>query len=108
MKAMVLGVQVCLWTAIAAGTLAQAATKTMQLPADAAQFEASELPGYFKARANCMTCHSAEYVRYQPPTAARSYWEATVRRMKAVFNAPVEEADVNEIVDYLVKTYGRE
>ena len=107
MKAMP-GVQTYLWIALAAGTSAHAATKTIQLPADGVQFEASDLPGYLKVRASCVTCHSAEYIRYQPATAARAYWEAMVRRMKTVFNAPVEEADVNEIVDYLVKTYGRE
>jgi len=45
---------------------------------------------------------------YQPPTAARPYWEAMVKRMKAVFKAPLDDADTADIVDYLVKTYGAE
>ena len=45
---------------------------------------------------------------YQPPSAPRSYWEAMVTRMKVVFKAPVEDADMPLIVDYLVKTYGNE
>jgi hypothetical protein len=45
---------------------------------------------------------------YQPPTAARPYWEAMVKRMKAVFKAPVDDADMPVIVDYLAKTYGAE
>ena len=37
------------------------------------QLKASPLPGYAKAQANCTMCHSAEYMRMQPPTAARPY-----------------------------------
>ena len=88
--------------------LAHAAPKTIQLPPDGVQLKESALPGYAKAQASCVACHSAEYMRYQPPTAARPYWDAMVKRMKAVFNAPIAEADMPEIVDYLVKTYGNE
>ena len=45
---------------------------------------------------------------YQPPTAPRAYWDAMVKRMKAVFKAPIDDADMPVIVDYLVKTYGNE
>ena len=40
---------------------------------------------------------------YQPPSAARPYWDAMVKRMKAVFKAPIDDADMPEIVDYLVE-----
>jgi mono/diheme cytochrome c family protein len=92
----------------AAGVPAGAVPKTIQLPADGVQLKASPLPGYSKAQAQCVACHSAEYMRYQPPTAARPYWDAMVKRMKAVFNAPIADADMPDIVDYLVKTYGNE
>ena len=82
--------------------------KTIQLPADGVQLKSSPLPGYAKAQAQCVACHSAEYMRYQPSTAARPYWDAMVKRMKAVFNAPIADADMPDIVDYLVKTYGNE
>lgn len=85
-----------------------AAVKTINLPADGVQLKASPLPGYEKAQANCVACHSAEYMLYQPPTAPRAYWEAMVKRMKDVFKAPVNDADMPQIVDYLVKTYGAE
>jgi hypothetical protein len=87
---------------------AEATTKTITLPADGVQLVPSALPGYDKARASCVTCHSAEYMRYQPPAAPRAYWESMVKRMKAVFNAPIDDADMPDIVDYLVKTYGAE
>ena len=60
------------------------------------------------AHAQCVACHSAEYMQYQPPTAARPYWENMVKRMKAVFSAPIDDEDMPDIVDYLVKTYGNE
>jgi mono/diheme cytochrome c family protein len=85
-----------------------AVVKTMQGPADTVMLKASALPGYQKAMAVCTSCHSAEYMQYQPPTAPRRYWDAMVHRMKSVFKAPVEDADMPAIVDYLVKTYGEE
>lgn len=87
---------------------ALAVTKTLVLPPDGAQMKASPLPGYAKAQASCVACHSAEYLLYQPATAPRTYWDAMAKRMKTVFNAPIDDADVPEIVDYLVKTYGNE
>ncbi|HET7526366.1 MAG TPA: cytochrome c [Burkholderiaceae bacterium] len=87
---------------------ASAASKTITLPPDGVQLKASSLPGYALAQTNCVACHSAEYMLYQPPTAPRPYWDAMVKRMKAVFNAPLNDADMPAIVDYLVKTYGNE
>ena len=87
---------------------ASASTKSIQLPPDGVQLKASSLPGYSKALSNCVACHSAEYMWYQPPAAARPYWDAMTKRMKAVFKAPIDDADMPLIVDYLVKTYGNE
>jgi mono/diheme cytochrome c family protein len=89
-------------------TPAQATVKTMMLPPDGIELKPSSLQGYAKAQANCVACHSAEYMAYQPPSAARPYWEAMVKRMKAVFNAPLDDADIPDIVDYLARTYGNE
>lgn len=94
--------------AAAAGCFVPAHAKSITLPTDAPALKASALPGYAKAQANCVACHSAEYMLYQPPTAPRGYWEAMVTRMKAVFKAPIDDADMPAIVDYLVKTYGNE
>jgi sulfite dehydrogenase (cytochrome) subunit B len=87
---------------------ANAITKTIELPPDGTQLKPSTLPGYDQARASCIACHSAEYMLYQPPNAPRSYWEAMVKRMQQVFKAPISDADMPVIVDYLVKTYGNE
>jgi mono/diheme cytochrome c family protein len=83
-------------------------TKVIQLPPDTVQLKPSPLPGYAKAQAQCVACHSAEYMLYQPATAPRGYWENMVKRMKTVFRAPVNDEDMPAIVDYLVKTYGAE
>ena len=85
---------------------AVAAPKTMVLPPDGAQLKPSPLPGYAKAQANCVACHSAEYMLFQPPNASRAYWDTMTKRMKAVFKAPIDDADIPEIVDYLAATYG--
>ena len=100
----------CVLGAIAFGVTVYAAgaTKTIELPADGVQLKASPLPGYAKAQASCVACHSAEYMRYQPPTAARPYWDSMVKRMKVVFKAPIADDDMPAIVDYLAKTYGNE
>ena len=87
---------------------AQATVKTLDLPPDGVQLSASPLPGYAKAAKGCVACHSAEYMLYQPPTAPRPYWDAMVKRMKTVFKAPLDDAEMPDIVDYLVKTYGNE
>lgn len=88
--------------------VALAGSKNIELPPDGVQLKPSALPGYAKAQANCVACHSAEYMQYQPATAPRPYWDAMVKRMKQVFNAPINDADMPAIVDYLAKTYGNE
>ena len=87
---------------------AMAGAKSIELPPDGVQLKPSALPGYAKAQANCVACHSAEYMQYQPPTTPRPYWEAMVKRMKMVFKAPIDDADIPAIIDYLAKTYGNE
>ncbi|CAG2154311.1 hypothetical protein LMG31506_05053 [Cupriavidus yeoncheonensis] len=78
------------------------------LPAEAAAYRPSDLPGYRLVQQNCMTCHSAQYVETQPQTSSRAYWDATVKKMKKPFGAPLRDEDMPAIVDYLVKTYGAE
>ena len=78
------------------------------MPSDPGQTKGGDRPGYAKAQATCVACHSAEYMLYQPPNAARPYCDAMVKRMKAVFKAPIADADMPAIVDYLAKTYGNE
>jgi sulfite dehydrogenase (cytochrome) subunit B len=41
-------------------------------------------------------------------TSPRTYWDATVRKMKQPFGATFLDEDVAAMVDYLVKIYGAE
>jgi len=54
---------------------------------------------------NCLACHSAGMVLNQPamPKAA---WDAIVHKMIKVYKAPIDEADIGPIVDYLASTKG--
>ncbi len=76
---------------------------TIDLPAGDSLF-----PGGASADAinnNCLACHSTEMVLNQP-ALPKATWEAEVRKMINVYKAPVDEADVAPIVDYLAKTKG--
>jgi cytochrome c553 len=51
--------------------------------------------------ANCTACHSAEMITNQP-ALSQPAWEAAVTKMQKVYKAPIAEADVPKIVEYLV------
>lgn len=91
-----------------ASPVSWAVPKEIKLPQETAMYKASNLPGYNLALQNCMICHSAQYVATQPSTSPRAYWDATVKKMKKPFGAPLKDEDIEPIVDYLVKTYGAE
>lgn len=76
---------------------------TVDLPSGDGMF-----PGGASADAinnNCLACHSTEMVLNQP-ALPKATWEAEVRKMITVYRAPIEEADVPAIVDYLASTKG--
>jgi len=95
---------------LAAGllTAAPAFALDINLPPETALFKPSTLPGYTLVQNNCMLCHSVHYIQSQPPASPRAYWEATVKKMKKPFGATFADADIPDMVDYLVKTYGAE
>ena len=51
-------------------------------------------------QANCAACHSVGMVMNQP-ALSRATWEAEVRKMVAVYKAPVSDEDAKTIVAYL-------
>lgn len=93
--------------AIASFVSAPAMALEVKLPPETAMYKPSDLPGYQLAQQNCLICHSAQYVQSQPPGSPRKYWEATVKKMKAPFGAPLKDEDIAPIVDYLTKVYGK-
>jgi hypothetical protein len=88
--------------------LPTASALEITLPPETASYKPSDSPGYALVQRDCLVCHSAQYVQSQPPSSPRSYWEATVKKMKTPFGAPFADEDIPAIVDYLVKTYGAE
>jgi cytochrome c553 len=75
----------------------------VEFPSDDKQF-----PGGAEADAinnNCLACHSADMVLNQPPLP-KATWEAEVHKMISAYKAPVDDADVAQIVAYLAKTKG--
>ena len=70
---------------------------SIELPAGDRQFHG---PGSEVANANCLSCHSAGMVLNQPPLS-RAVWEEEVKKMRTAYHAPVADADVEPIADYL-------
>ena len=90
-------------TSAAAQQLPQIKSTTVDLPAGDSMF-----PGGAAADAinnNCLACHSADMVLNQP-ALPKSAWEAEVHKMINVYKAPIDNADVPAIVDYLAGIKG--
>jgi hypothetical protein len=84
-------------------SLALAAEVKITLPPETGTL--ADGPGLPLAQANCLTCHSSEYISTQPPMP-RAFWEASVKKMREKYGAPVPDGDVQKLVDYLASTYG--
>jgi hypothetical protein len=76
-----------------------------KLPSETATFKPG--PNLETVQNNCTACHSVDYVRTQPRGAKfkQDFWRAEVTKMIKVYGAPIEEADISKIVDYLAQTY---
>ena len=92
---------------LAAPALAWAAPHTYELPD--IQAELAPGPNADLTMGNCSACHSNQYITTQPRGLAnpKAFWTAEVTKMKAVYGAPIDDADMPKIVDYLVATYGK-
>jgi cytochrome c5 len=56
---------------------------------------------------NCTACHSADYIAIQPrgPKYKKDFWQVEVNKMIKLYGAPIDDADVGKIVDYLAASY---
>jgi hypothetical protein len=63
-------------------------------------------PGREAVELNCSVCHSLDYIPMNSPFLDRPKWEATIKKMTGPFGAPIDEKDIPQILDYLVKNYG--
>lgn len=75
---------------------------TFTWPAETGSYKPGK--GVELAQGLCITCHSTEYVSSQPPLP-RKFWEATVKKMKEKYAAPLPE-DATALVEYLTSAYG--
>jgi len=64
-------------------------------------------PGRQLVEANCVMCHSLDYIPMNSPFLDRKGWEASVNKMIKVMGAPIAEPDAQKIVDYLAGQYGK-
>jgi mono/diheme cytochrome c family protein len=96
-----------LWVIALVGLAAAlgAEKKSITLPPDNAMATLREGPGVEVVRANCVACHSTDYIVRQPPSSLQQ-WTAEVNKMRKVFGAPVDDADAKVIADYLALAYG--
>jgi len=79
--------------------------RSITLPPDNAMAELKAGPGVETARANCVACHSTDYIVRQPGSDAKR-WEGEVKKMVTVYGAPISEANTKIIVEYLASAYG--
>jgi PBP1b-binding outer membrane lipoprotein LpoB len=75
------------------------ADASITLPDDPLDLPA--LPGRDAVIENCTACHSPSTM-LQQPQISREKWQATVSKMIEVYKAPVDEAAIPAIVDYMV------
>jgi sulfite dehydrogenase (cytochrome) subunit B len=84
---------------------ANAKPVSYKLPDETAEFKPG--PNVEVVKNNCTACHSVDYVQTQPrgPKFKKDFWQAEVTKMIKVYGAPIDDADVGKIVDYLTATY---
>jgi len=84
---------------------ANAAPIAYTLPPETAAFPPG--PNLETVMNNCTGCHSADYIFIQPTGAKfkEDFWRAEVNKMIKVYGAPIAEADIGKIVDYLAEVY---
>jgi hypothetical protein len=92
--------------AVTLGAVAvRAAPIGYKLPEETAAFKPG--PNLDVVQNNCTGCHSADYIRTQPREvkSRKDFWQAEVTKMIKVYGAPISDADVPRIVEYLAATY---
>jgi sulfite dehydrogenase (cytochrome) subunit B len=84
---------------------ADAAPRSYTLPEETAAYKPG--PNLEIVKNNCTACHSADYVATQPrgEKFRKDFWQAEVTKMIKVYGAPIEDADIGKIVEYLTATY---
>lgn len=76
-----------------------------KLPPETAAFKPG--PNLEVVMNNCTGCHSSDYIAIQPrgPKFKEDFWRAEVDKMIKLYGAPIADADIAKIVEYLAATY---
>lgn len=74
---------------------------------DESQVVLKDGPGKELVVANCVMCHSLDYIPMNSVFLDRKGWEGSVNKMVKVMGAPIAPGDVKPIVDYLAAQYGK-
>lgn len=91
---------------VVSAAMAHAAVHEIKLPAEDAKLKPASLPGYVIATQKCAICHSADYIKYQPPGMSLAQWTGEVAKMQHVYGAPISDDEVKSIGAYLAVAYG--
>lgn len=82
------------------------ALMAMPAMADDLTITLKKAPGVDKVEANCQACHTLAYIPMNSPFLNAAGWTAEVTKMIKAYGAPIDDADVKAIADYLAKNYG--
>jgi hypothetical protein len=85
--------------------LAHATDTTHSLPPETAKLKPGT--GSELANANCLLCHSADYINIQP-RFTRTVWKSEVIKMQQKYGAPIATNNIEALTDYLTTNYGKE
>jgi mono/diheme cytochrome c family protein len=91
-----------LLAALALATPVSGKPLKIELPADVPMLK--DAPGREVLLAQCLLCHSLDYISSQPPMSAES-WKKIVQKMQKTFGAPLPDAQVDAVVAYLATNY---
>ena len=73
--------------------------------ADESAVQLKDADGRALVEANCVMCHSLDYIPMNSVFLDRKGWEASVNKMIKVMGAPIPERDVPAVVDYLTDVW---
>jgi cytochrome c551/c552 len=88
---------------ISIGVFAPGAPVEIRLPPEVTAFKQDA--GAEIANAQCLICHSVEYVTMQPPLP-KSFWKASIQKMQQKYGATIPDAQVDPLADFLTRNYG--
>jgi predicted cobalt transporter CbtA len=86
------------------GAVAPALGLKIELPKETATLKAG--PGLEAVNAQCLACHSVDYIITQPRDKPLAFWKAEVEKMKKVYGAPIPDDQIDPVADYLARSYG--